>query len=156
MNASSNSSQHNAGRTIQPDGHLHGVIVGCQRADGRWLMIRRSAKVAAPLKISFPGGGMEAGETQAQTAVREMHEEVGAEITPVVRVWQHIDTVKKLTLWGWLGSLQSTQLTACPEEVAEILWMHAREIDQAADVMPRTVEFLQSLQRYQLTQRGVD
>jgi hypothetical protein len=29
-------------RYYQPDGHLHGVIVACQREDGRWLLIRRA------------------------------------------------------------------------------------------------------------------
>ena len=51
----------------------HGVIVACYRNDGRWLLIRRSAHVQAPGRVCFPGGWVEANESQEEAVVREMH-----------------------------------------------------------------------------------
>jgi (d)CTP diphosphatase len=134
-------------RTIQPDGHLHGVIVACQRDDGRWLMIRRSATVPAPLRVCFPGGGIDADETQAEAAAREMREELAATVQPVRCVWHHRSEERSLTLWGWFAELHSPILTPNPVEVAEILWLTASEAMRHPDALPRTTEFIASLQR---------
>ena len=99
-------------RTIQNDGRVHGVIVGCQREDARWLLIRRSATVAMPLRVCFPGGGIDGEETQEQAAVREMHEELSAPITPLSCVWQLVAPDRPLTLWGWHAELQSLDVVA--------------------------------------------
>ena len=133
-------------RTIQPDGHLHGVIVACQREDERWLLIRRSATVVAPLQVCFPGGGIDATEDQADAVVREMREELDAIVTPLNCVWHHIYAERAVTLWGWHAALHSLQLTANPEEVAEILWLTADEVIGHADLLPRTIDFMASLQ----------
>ena len=120
----SNQSEHNPmaqQRTIQPDGHLHGVIVACQRDDDKWLLIRRSASVAAALQVCFPGGGIDAGESQSETVVREMQEELGAVVEPVKCVWTHTYAERAVTLWGWYATLRPSELIAKPDEVAEIL-----------------------------------
>ena len=132
-------------RTIQPDGHVHGVIVGCQHQDGRWLLIRRSALVVAPLRVCFPGGGIDADEKQPDTVVREMQEEVGAKVTPLNCVWHVVWPEKNLTLWGWHAELASSEVIANPEEVAEILWLSPEEIRSHPDIMPGTELFLASL-----------
>ena len=44
--------------------------------DGRYLLVRRANPPSADM-YAFPGGRAEAGETPAQTAVREFHEETG-------------------------------------------------------------------------------
>jgi 8-oxo-dGTP diphosphatase len=44
--------------------------------DGRYLLIRRRNPPSADM-FAFPGGRGEPGETPAQTAVREFHEETG-------------------------------------------------------------------------------
>lgn len=133
------------GRTIQADGHLHGVIVGCQQDNGRWLLIRRSATVAAPLKVCFPGGGVDADETQSDAAIREMQEEVGALVKPLRCVWRFNWSENALTLWGWHAELLSANVIANPEEVAEILWLTPGEIRSHPDIMPRTEVFLEAL-----------
>ncbi len=132
-------------RILQDDGRLHGVIVGCRRADGRWLLIRRSANVLAPNKVSFPGGGIDHQETQAETAIREMQEELSAKIRPVACVWHSESQDKPLTLWGWYAELLNSNLVAKPSEVAEILWLLPDEIRHHPDIMPDTDKFLKSL-----------
>jgi 8-oxo-dGTP diphosphatase len=133
-------------RTIQPDGHLHGVIVACQRDDGRWLLIRRSATVPAPLRVCFPGGGIDADESQAEAAAREMREELDAAVRPVRCVWYHRSEERALTLWGWFAELHSPILTPNPAEVAEILWLTAAEARCHPDALPRTADFMAALQ----------
>ena len=132
-------------RTIQADGHLHGVIVGCRRADSCWLLIRRSATVASPLKLCFPGGGVDGDELEHQTARREMLEELGVEITPLRRVWQQSWPEKKLTLFGWYAELLSDNLQPDPAEVAEVLWLTEPQILAHRDALPGCAEFLSAL-----------
>lgn len=132
-------------RYYQPDGHLHGVIVACQRDDGRWLLIRRSATVPAPLQICFPGGGIDAGEDQETAVVREMREELDAVVVPVQCVWHFCSPERNLTLWGWLADLQSPILNPNPDEVHEILWLSAAEAVRHPDALPNTDAFLAAL-----------
>lgn len=44
--------------------------------DGRYLLVRRANPPSADM-YAFPGGRAEPGETPAETAVREFHEETG-------------------------------------------------------------------------------
>ncbi len=135
----------NQRRTIQADGHLHGVIVGCQRDDGRWLLIRRSLSVAAPGKVCFPGGGIDGEESQSETVIREMKEEVTADVIPKSNVWKMVSRERSLTLWGWHAELISSDVKANPSEVSEILWLTESQILNHPDLMPHTGEFLDCL-----------
>ena len=138
------------GRSLQADGYLHGVIVACQDEAARWLMIRRSEHVVAPLAICFPGGGLEAGESQAEAVIREMHEELAAVVKPLDCIWSHVYEERKVKLWGWVADLQSGNLVANPEEVAEIHWLTAEQAVKHPDAMPRTANFLASLGHYRV------
>ncbi len=112
-------------------GRSHGVIVGCPRADGRWLFIRRGPRAAAARgRVCLPGGMVEAGEAQRDAAVREMAEELGTAVEPVRCVWRFDFPDRPLSLWGWLGRLLGEPVVADPGEVAEILWL--REDEAAA------------------------
>ena len=89
------------------EAYTEGIVVACRRPDGRWLFIRRSATVRRPLRVCFPGGWIEAGESQAEAVVREMREELHADVVPVRCVWQHLFGDPPRTLWGWLAELTS-------------------------------------------------
>lgn len=128
--------------TPLPEERTEGIIVACQRADGRWLMIRRSATVRRPLRVCFPGGWIEPDETQAEAVVREMREELQAEVVPLQCVWQQLFGEPSRTLWGWLAQLTSDHLMLNPAEVHEILWLTAEEAVQHPDVIPGTEAFL--------------
>ena len=131
-------------RPRQLDGRVHGVVLGCQREDGRWLLIRRSAFVAAPGKVCFPGGAIEAGESQADAAAREMREELGVEIALGKRVWRWLSPAD-LTLWGYRATLVSAQVSPDPAEVAQTLWLTADEARDHPDAMPNNRDFLAAL-----------
>jgi (d)CTP diphosphatase len=132
-------------RPLQPDGRVHGVVIACARPDGRFLCIRRSSTVIAPLKVCFPGGGIEIGESQAAAVVREMHEEVGALVAPLRCTWRWEKPDGNLTLWGWTADLLSTDLHADPLEVAEILWLTGAEVATHPDAMPTNRLFVESM-----------
>ncbi|GAB4110171.1 MAG: 8-oxo-dGTP diphosphatase MutT [Phycisphaeraceae bacterium] len=125
---------------------MHGVIVGCRDDAGRWLLIRRSANVAAPLKVCFPGGAVEVGETPEQAAVREIREELGLHVADIERVWDHTFPEHPLRLFGFLARSYSGQLTPDRHEVSEILWLTADEAGSHPDAMPRTQDFVTALE----------
>ena len=124
---------------------MEGVVVACRQADGRWLLIRRSATVRVPLRVCFPGGWIDAGESQAEAVVREMREELNAEVVPLRCVWRHIFGEPPRVLWGWLAELKSVSLTPNPAEVHEILWLTVAEAVNHPDVLPHTDAFLTAL-----------
>jgi 8-oxo-dGTP diphosphatase len=58
------------------------VVVGAAIVrDGRVLAARRTAPASAAGRLEFPGGKVEAGETHAESLVREVDEELGVRIT---------------------------------------------------------------------------
>ena len=118
-----------------------GVVV---RAD-RFLVIRRSAQVAAPGTFCFPGGGIEAGESEEQALVREIHEELGVPIRPVKRVWRHV-TRWRVDLAWWLGEIDADALLVPnPDEVAAVHWMTPEEMLRHPKMLDSNREFLRSL-----------
>ena len=135
-------------RPLQPDGRVHGVAVAVRREDGKWLMVRRSRKVGSPLKVCFPGGTIEAGESQEEAVVREMREELGLAVRPVKQVWRYEFPDKPLTLWGWIAEVENGAALAVNEdEIAEIFWMDAAEGVLHPDGMPTNPQFIACLER---------
>ena len=122
-----------------------GVIVACQRADGRWLLIRRSATVRRPLLVCFPGGWIEPGEAQDAAVIREMREELQADVSPVRCVWKQLFGEPERTLWGWYARLHSPTVEPNPDEVQEVLWLTPEEAINHPDVLPGTELFLTTL-----------
>lgn len=149
-----------APRPIQPDGRLHGVVVACRRGDDRWLLIRRSATVAAPLRVCFPGGAVELGEPQPDAVRREMKEELGLDVTATACVWRWDAPDQPLTLWGWLAQpcvrghepgASATGgadwgLSPNPAEVSEVLWLTLDEAAAHPDGLPSTASLVAALQ----------
>ena len=130
---------------LQHDTPMEGVVVACRQTDGRWLLIRRSAIVRVPLRVCFPGGWIDTGESQADAVVREMREELSAEVVPIRCVWQHCFGEPPRVLWGWLAELQAPTLTPNPAEVHEIFWLTVDEAVHHPDVLPHTDAFLAAL-----------
>lgn len=137
-----------AERHYQPDGSVHAVAVACRRADGRWLLIRRSRHVRAARRVAFPGGALEAGEDQAAAAVREMGEELGARVEPLECVWRFAFPDRPMILWGWRARLAAGALAPDPREVEEVLWLSAEEAIRHPDRTPQLPDFLAALERH--------
>ena len=126
---------------------MHGVAVAVRGEDGKWLMVRRSKNVGSPLKVCFPGGTVEVGESQEQAVVREMKEELGLTVRPIKRVWKHVFPDKPLTLWGWIAEVENgSELTLNEEEIAEVFWMDAGEGSSHPDGLPTNRHFIACLE----------
>lgn len=130
-----------------PPGFGYGIVVACRRADGRWLCIRRSEFVRAPLKVCFPGGMIEAGETPPEAAVREMFEELGVNVRPVRHVWTCDVPERHVRLLGWLAELPpDAPLQPHASEVAEVLWLTGRQVAEHPDGLETNRQFVKALE----------
>jgi (d)CTP diphosphatase len=138
-------------RARQKDGRVHAVVVACRDPLGRWLCIRRSSHVAAPLKVCFPGGCVEANESQHDAVIREMREELGIAVKPLKCVWKWESPAADLTLFGWTADHQPTPLTLDPNEVAEVLWLTSDQAITHPDAMPTNQNFIQALNTAQFS-----
>ncbi|MEM6691807.1 MAG: NUDIX domain-containing protein [Planctomycetota bacterium] len=120
-------------------------VVGVIRRDGKFLIIRRSRHVTAPLKLCLPGGTMEAGESEEQTLVREMKEELSIDVSPVRLCWRSI-TPWGTTLAWWQADLDP-DVTPVPDpsEVAEYHWMSEEDIYFAKDMLPSLPAFIDAI-----------
>ena len=121
---------------------IHGVV-GVVTHQCKWLVIRRSEHVRAPGKFCFPGGGIEAGESEAEALVREFQEELRVRVQPAQFLW------RSRTSWGvhlawWHAELldDHTAIEPNPAEVAEVHWLAPHDIKQLTDLLPSNHEFL--------------
>jgi 8-oxo-dGTP pyrophosphatase MutT (NUDIX family) len=118
-----------------------GVIV--QR--GKLLVIERAATVRAPGKLCFPGGAIEAGESEQVALVRELSEEINVRARPVRRVWFSRAGVD-LELYWWLAELSFGQRPSPnPAEVASLFWMTPAEMAVHPELLPTNRLFLEAL-----------
>ena len=62
------------------------VVAAAIECDGRYLAARRTKPDWATGRWEFPGGKVEAGETEEQAIIREIREELGVEIAVGARV----------------------------------------------------------------------
>jgi 8-oxo-dGTP pyrophosphatase MutT (NUDIX family) len=108
----------------------------------RLLVIRRSEHVVAPRSLCFPGGAIEAGESETQALVREFREELNAEIEPLCRLWQ------STTPWGvelawWQGVVADVEaLNANPAEVESFDWLTPQQMLQHEMLLESNRQFL--------------
>ena len=127
-----------------PAENKRGVIAVCVR-HGELLVIQRSQLVVAPGAFCFPGGAMEAGETEEQALVRELREELAAEIRPLRRLWQS-QTPAGVELNWWHAALDNPDhLIANAEEVASFHWSEPAALRKLEGLLSSNAAFLDSL-----------
>jgi 8-oxo-dGTP diphosphatase len=126
---------------------LRGVVAVIIR-DGRFLVIRRSQFVRAPLMHCFPGGAIEVHDADEAAAMRrELQEELNVEATPLRRIWQSV-TPWNVELSWWLVELsEAAQPQPNPLEVEACFWLSAPEIRALPQLLPSNQEFLDACER---------
>ncbi len=129
-----------------PHDGRHGAIAVICRGS-RLLVIRRSQFVVAPGTYGFPGGAVEPGESEIQALRREFHEELGADLVPVRRVWRSV-TPWQVRLSWWLAELDR-EVSLCPEprEVESVHWLTADEIRELPALLVSNHAFLAAWER---------
>jgi len=110
----------------------------------RLLVIRRSQRVSAPGAYCFPGGGIESGEDEQQAVIRELREELCADVRPYRRMWECV------TPWGvhlawWRCELLAETLVACEAEVASFHWFSPVELAELPGLLESNHGFLREL-----------
>lgn len=122
-------------------------VVGVLVREDRLLVIRRSQSVRAPGRYCFPGGGMEPGETEEQTLVRELQEELGVAVRPVRRLHRSV-TPWRVDLRWWLAEVDATAtFTPHPAEVEAALWCSLPELLAIETLLDSNREFVAAWQR---------
>jgi len=87
------------------------------------------------LKFCFPGGAIEAGETDEAALVRELQEELGVQVTPRREIWCSV-TPWNVELCWWLVELPTGCVpTPNPAEVEAIYWLRADEMLALSDLL---------------------
>lgn len=117
-------------------------MVGVAAREGRLLVIRRSRFVEAPGAYCFPGGAIEAGESEEAALVREFEEELGAAARPVSVLWRCV-TSWQVDLTWWLVELSpEASLTVHPREVESFEWLTPEEIRRLPQLLESNRQFL--------------
>ena len=98
--------------------------------DGKYLLTQRRQDAAQPLFWEFPGGKVEAGESDSDALRREVQERVGAEIRVVQPVaFQHHDYDEyAVELVLYEAELLSDNVE--PLRVKAVEWVHPMNFDR--------------------------
>lgn len=98
--------------------------------DGRVLMARRRQQ-EGKLLWAFPGGGIEAGETPEQAAVREVAEEVGLEVEAVGVLGDRVHPQSGVHVTYVACSVVGGEASVVDEEeLAEVAWLKHGQIPE--------------------------
>lgn len=126
---------------LSPPRQREGVVAVIRQAD-TFLVIRRSRHVVAPGKLCFPGGGIEAGESQEEALRRELREELGIAITPQAKLWESVTRSQTRIHW-WAAVIQvGGLLQPNPQEVAAVYWMTKDQLLKNEDLLEGNRDFL--------------
>ena len=126
---------HRRGDPDFPLGRFHIVASVCLvRGDGRVLMTRRAAIKDYPLSWEFPAGSALAGETSAEGAVRELHEEAGVplQVAQLVMVGRVVEATALFDLYA-AHVPGDPPVVLDPEEVCESEWVTFAEALRRGD-----------------------
>lgn len=126
--------------------HRRGAVAVILRED-RFLVIRRSRHVVAPRAFCFPGGGIEAGESEQQALVREIREELGVAVEAKRRVWSSV-TPWNVRLSWWLAEIGPHEIPEpTPAEVESVHWCSQQEMRKLPGLLSSNHHFLDALER---------
>jgi 8-oxo-dGTP diphosphatase len=106
------------------------VVAAVLERDGRYLITQRRATAVLPMMWEFPGGKVEAGETDQQALKRELRHRLGVEIDvgKLISFVSHPYEHYVVDLFLYECSLVSELLE--PRAVHAFKWVASTEFDQ--------------------------
>lgn len=121
-----------------PDFIVSAVVL--RDSDERILVVRKRGTS----KYMLPGGKIEAGESPAEAAVRELHEEVGADLEPESLAFLGEWTAPAaneagLSVHGHVFEHPWIDGLAVRAEIEDLLWLHPDEMVMRDDLAPLLV-----------------
>jgi 8-oxo-dGTP pyrophosphatase MutT (NUDIX family) len=130
--------------------------VGVATRAGQLLVIRRSQFVEAPGAWCFPGGAIEAGESEEEALIREFREELDVAVRPVRPLWRCVTSWSVELAW-WLVELRpDASLTIHPHEVDAFDWLAPAEIRRLPHLLESNRQFLEVASSGTFSIEGVD
>ncbi|MFF7678278.1 NUDIX hydrolase [Actinacidiphila glaucinigra] len=105
-----------------------GISAAIVVQEGRVLMVRRRMR-EGELSWQFPAGGIEAGESPEEAAVRETLEETGLTVSAIKLLGERVHPkTKRLMSYTACDVVSGTAHVADEEELAELAWVAHAEI----------------------------
>ncbi len=122
-----------------------GVVIVVRESE-RFLVIRRSEFVVAPRKHCFPGGHIEAGESEEEAVIREFREELGGHVLPQEPLWKSISPRGVHLAW-WSAQLAEANqpLKPDPAEVEAAFWCSPEEMAALPELLDSNRTFLEAV-----------
>lgn len=120
------------------------IVVGIMKHKGRILMVKR-AKKEGDLEWVFPGGKVEANETEIEACIREVYEETGIQVSIQTLLGRRIHPVTQVNIAYFLCEYQSGQPTILDfNEIHEIAYKTYQELihDIKTDLYPPVKQYL--------------
>jgi 8-oxo-dGTP diphosphatase len=119
----SSSGPSSSGRTIR-------VVAAVLERDGRYLITQRRASAVLPMMWEFPGGRVEAGETDQQALKRELLHRLGVdiEVGKLISFVSHPYEHYVVDLFLYECTLVTEALE--PRAVSAFKWVASAEFDQ--------------------------
>lgn len=108
------------------------VVAAVIEQDGRYLITQRRATAVLPLMWEFPGGRVEAGETDQQALKRELHHRLGAaiDVGKLISFVSHPYEHYVVDLFLYECTLSSADTALLPLAVHSFKWVASSEFDQ--------------------------
>lgn len=104
------------------------VVAGLIHDGKRFLICQRPAHKARAMQWEFPGGKIEAGESGEEALVREIREELGAEVSVEKRLMDVIHAYPDLSVHLTLYAAVIAKGAPQRLEHSDIRWIIAEEI----------------------------
>ncbi|MEP7312929.1 MAG: NUDIX domain-containing protein [Pseudomonadota bacterium] len=124
---------------------MKAAVVGVIRRAGRVIVIQRGPGALLSGYWSPPSGRIEPGESQEQTVVREMREELGLEVRPLAKVWECETDDGGFLLHWWTVAEDGGELILDPDEVGAAKWVTPAEFLMLQPTFRGDREFFQSV-----------